>query len=115
MLYNLRVSYGVVLLFMVFSTIALKPADTPLSALLLMIAIQTVPLLAFAPAVWQKKSYGLLVLTLAVLVYMGFATMNCFLGGLKQILAFAELVLDTWLIMACYKAVKSLPRGHGAQ
>lgn len=104
-----------VLLFMAVSTIVLKPDNAPLSALLLMIAIQIVPLLVFAPAVWLKQSYGLLALTLLVLVYMGFATMNCFAHGLKQILAFVELVLDTWLIMACSKAVKSLPRGHGAQ
>jgi uncharacterized membrane protein len=63
---------------------------------------------------FAKKSYGLLTLTLLVLVYMGFAVMDCFAGGLKQIFAFIELAIATWLILACAKAVKNLPRGHGA-
>jgi hypothetical protein len=45
---------------------------------------------------------------------MGFAVMDCFAGGLKQTFAFIELGFATWLILACSKAVKSLPRGHGS-
>jgi len=40
--------------------------------------------------------------------------MACFHQGLVQIFAFVELALATWLILTCSKAVKSLPRGHGA-
>lgn len=114
MLYNLRVSYLVLLTFLTLSVVLLQPAATPLAAVLTILAMQIAPLALFAPAIWRKNSYGLLVLTLLVLVYMGFATMNCFLHGLKQTLALIELVLEAWLIMACYKAVKSQPRGHGA-
>lgn len=106
----LRSSYVVFLVFLVLSTFI----TVPLQAAWVLIVLKLVPLLLFAPAVWQKKSYGLLTLTLLVLVYMGFATMDCFNKGLVQIFAFVELVLGTWLILTCSKAVKSLPRGHGA-
>ena len=110
MLQQLRLSYVLFLAFLVLSTFITEP----LQAAWVLVLIQLVPLLLFAPAVWHKKSYGLLTLTLLVLVYMGFATMACFGKGLSQILAFVELALATWLILTCSKAVKSLPRGHGA-
>jgi uncharacterized membrane protein len=68
--------------------------------------IKLVPLLLFLPAILQKKSYGLLTLTLVVLVYMGFATMDCFAKGLEQTFAFIELGIATWLILACSKGGK---------
>lgn len=114
MLQYLRLSYSIFLVFLIISTLLLKPENAPLSAIAIMLAIQILPLLLFAPAIWLKKSYGLLALTLVILVYMGFATMHTFAHGLEQLLAFIELALATWLILACSKAVKSLPRGHGA-
>lgn len=114
MLVNLRLSYMIYLVFLVISVFLLNPATAPISVALFWIVVKVVPLLLFAPAIWLKKSYGLLALTLVILVYMGFATMHCFAKGLEQVLAFVELVLATWLILACSKAVKSLPRGHGA-
>lgn len=106
----LRLSYVVFLVFLTISTLL----TVPLQAAWILLVFKLVPLLLFFPAVWQKKSYGLLALTLLVLVYMGFSTMNCFADGLKQLFAFIELIAATWLILACSKAVKSLPRGHGA-
>lgn len=106
----LRLSYISFLVFLAISTFAL----VPFKAAWVLVMIKLVPLLLFLPAVLQKKSYGLLTLTLLVLVYMGFAVMDCFAGGLKQIFAFIELAIATWLILACAKAVKNLPRGHGA-
>lgn len=106
----LRVSYVVFVVFLVLSTLM----TVPLPAAWVLLSIKLVPILLFFPAVWQKKSYGLLALTLLILIYMGFATMDCFNKGLVQAFAFVELVLATWLILACSKAVKSLPRGHGA-
>ena len=106
----LRLIYVVLLAFLAISTFVLVPFD----AAWVVVIVKLVPLLLFIPAIWYRKSYGLLALTLVVLVYMGFATMDCFAGGLKQLLAFIELGLSTWLILACSKAVKSQPRGHGA-
>lgn len=106
----LRLSYVVYLVFIVLSTFILLP----LQAAWVLAFIKLIPLLAFLPAIWHKHSYGLLTLTLVVLLYMGFAVMDCFASGLKQGLAFAELMIATWLILACSKAVKSQPRGHGA-
>jgi len=109
-LQQLRLSYVVFLAFLIISTFL----TVPLQAAWVLLVFKLVPLLLFFPAVWQKKSYGLLALTLLLLIYMGFATMDCFHKGLVQIFAFVELALATWLILACSKAVKSLPRGHGA-
>ena len=114
MLLHLRLSYVLFLVFLVISLLLLNPANAPMSVALFWIVVKVVPLLLFAPAVWLKKSYGLLALTLVILVYMGFAVMDCFAGGLKQTFAFIELGFATWLILACSKAVKSLPRGHGS-
>jgi uncharacterized membrane protein len=102
------------LVFLVISVLLLNPVAAPISVALFWIVVKVLPLLLFAPAIWLKKSYGLLALTLVILVYMGFATMHCFAKDLEQALAFVELVLATWLILACSKTVKSLPRGHGA-
>ena len=129
----LRLSYICFLAFLAVSTFAL----VPFKAAWVLVLIKLVPLLLFLPAILQKKSYGLITLTLLVLVYMGFAVMDCFAGGskqtfafiglgqqntllivkiaeLKQTFAFIELGFATWLILACSKAVKSLPRGHGS-
>ncbi|MBL0229563.1 MAG: DUF2069 domain-containing protein [Moraxellaceae bacterium] len=132
----LRLSYVCFLAFLAVSTFALV-ALVSFKAALVLVIIKLVPLLLFLPAILQKKSYGLITLTLLVLVYMGFAVMDCFAGGskqtfafiglgqqntllivkiaeLKQTFAFIELGFATWLILACSKAVKSLPRGHGS-
>jgi len=109
-LQQLRLSYLIFLAFLVVSTLIV----VPLHAAWVLILVKLIPLLFFFPAVWQKRSYGLIALTLLLLIYMGFATMDCFNKGLAQIFAFVELILATWLILACSKAVKSLPRGHGA-
>ena len=114
MLLHLRLSYVLFLVFLVISLLLLNPANAPISVALFWIVVKVVPLLLFAPAVWLKKSYGLLALTLVILVYMGFATMHCFAKGSEQVLAVIELLLATWLILTCSKAVKSQPRGHGA-
>ena len=106
----LRLSYVCFLAFLAISTFAL----VPFKAAWVLVLIKLVPLLLFLPAILQKKSYGLISLTLVVLVYMGFAVMDCFAGGSKQTFAFIELGFATWLILACSKAVKSLPRGHGS-
>lgn len=110
----LRSSYVVYLMVLVISTLVTAPKASHLQDILVILALQIVPLFLFIRAVWHKQSYGLLALTLLVLVYMGFSTMNCFADGLKQLFAFIELITATWLILACSKAVKSLPRGHGA-
>jgi uncharacterized membrane protein len=110
MLQQLRLSYLIFLAFLVVSTLIV----VPLHAAWVLILVKLIPLLLFFPAVWQKRSYGLIALTLLLLIYMGFATMDCFNKGLTQIFAFVELILATWLILTCSKAVKSLPRGHGA-
>ena len=109
----LRLSYVCFLVFLTVSTFALV-ALVSFKAALVLVIIKLVPLLLFLPAILQKKSYGLISLTLVVLVYMGFAVMDCFAGGSKQTFAFIELGFATWLILACSKAVKSLPRGHGS-
>ena len=114
MSFYLRLSYLVFLVFLVISTLLLKPENAPLSAIAIMLAIQTLPLLIFAYAVWHEKGNGLLTLTLILLGYMGFATMNCFATGLTQILAFMELGLASWLLICCSKIVKAQPRGQGA-
>lgn len=110
----LRSSYVVYLIVLVISTLVAAPKASHIQDILVILALQIIPLLIFMRAVWKKQSYGLLALTLLILVYMGFSTMNCFAGGLKQLFAIVELVVATWLILACSKAVKSLPRGHGA-
>ncbi|PTQ89288.1 DUF2069 domain-containing protein [Agitococcus lubricus] len=114
MLSFLRTSYVLFLALLCIGTFVTAPTASTLPNILVILSIQIIPLLAFFKAVWQKQSYGLLTLTLLLLVYMGFSTMNCFAGGLKQLFAIVELVVATWLILACSKAVKSLPRGHGA-
>ena len=114
MLLYLRSSYVVYLIVLILSTIVAAPTASNFQDILVILALQIIPLLLFIKAVWHKQSYGLLALTLLVLVYMGFSTMNCFAGGLKQVFAFIELIAATWLILACSKSVKSLPRGHGA-
>lgn len=114
MSFQLRLSYISFLVFLIISTLLLKPANTPLSAIAIMLAIQTVPVLIFAYAVWKEKGNGLLTLTLILLVYMGIATMNCFATGLTQTLAFIELGFASWLLMRCSKVVKAQPRGQGA-
>ena len=114
MSFQLRLSYISFLVFLMISTLLLKPENAPLSAIAIMLAIQTLPVLIFAYAVWQEKGYGLLTLTLILLGYMGFATMNCFATGLTQTLAFMELGLASWLLIRCSKVVKAQPRGQGA-
>lgn len=110
----LRSSYVVYLIILVISTLVSAPKASHIQDILVILALQIIPLLIFIKAIWQKQSYGLLAFTLIILIYMGFSTMNCFAGGLKQLFAIVELVVATWLILACSKAVKSLPRGHGA-
>lgn len=110
----LRSSYVVYLIVLAISTLVAAPKASHLQDILVILALQIIPLLLFIRAVWHKQSYGLLALTLLVLLYLGFSTMNCFADGLKQLFAFIELIAATWLILACSKAVKSLPRGHGA-
>ncbi|MFO1391373.1 MAG: DUF2069 domain-containing protein [Agitococcus sp.] len=110
----LRSSYVVYLMVVIISTIISAPKASHFQDILVILLLQIIPLLLFIKAVWHKQSYGLLALTLLVLVYMGFSTMNCFADGLKQVFAFIELATATWLILACSKSVKTLPRGHGA-
>lgn len=115
MSFHLRLSYIAFLLFLAISTVLLKPAaSTPLMAILIMMAAKILPLTLFAPAVWREKGNGLMTLTLVLLLYMGFATMDCFAQGLIQILGFIELGLASWLIVVCSKVVKRQPRGQGA-
>ncbi len=114
MSFYLRLSYVVFLAFLIGSTLWFQLGHAPVSAILIMLAIQTLPLLIFAYAVWQEKGNGLLTLTLILLGYMGYATMNCFAHGLTQLLAIIELFLALWLMVMCSKVVKRQPRGQGA-
>lgn len=110
----LRVSYVLLLALLVLSSLLLKPANASFSSLLAIQALQIIPLLLFLPAIQRENSYGLLMLSLILLFYMGFATMNCFAGGLKAFLAGTELTLELALSWFALRVIKLKPRGHGA-
>ena len=71
--------YGLSIAWLVLSTIAFGPDGW--QAVLLVAALKTAPLAVFLPALLQRQANPLMVLSLVLLFYMGYAAMLCFKPG----------------------------------
>lgn len=107
-------SYWALLGWIILATFIEKPPEANLESTLIIIAIKLFPLALFFRSILQENGYGLLALTLVLMFYMGFATMDCFAGGLKAVMGGIGIALQCVLAGFSLQGVKRQPRGQGS-
>lgn len=96
--------YGLSIAWLVLSTIAFGPAGW--QAVLLVAALKTAPLAVFLPALLQRQANPLMVLSLVLLFYMGYAAMLCFKPGAEGYSGMVGTALLTALLVISQLEVK---------
>lgn len=96
--------YFLTLAWLAVSTVVFGPAGW--QAVSLVMGIKLLPLLAFLPAVLQRKANPLMTLSLVLLFYMGYTTMLCFKPGAEGVSGMIGTLLVTALLVISQLEVK---------
>ncbi|MDQ8037638.1 MAG: DUF2069 domain-containing protein [Pedobacter sp.] len=81
------------LLLMIAESLLLAPANTPLAAYAVVIALKTLPLLCFLPGLLRRRSMAGVWLALMLLPYFCLAVLSAFAPGTAGLFGLAESLL----------------------